>query len=319
MRWPVLMAESGGEGGGSAAVADAPPASNGISREASLDTAGQSGGLLDWRTQLPENYRNADIIKQHQSPVAAAKTLIAQAEMIGRGIFLPTEAADTPEYAEKMGKIYARLGRPDAAKDYTLPTIEGYTLDADTEKELRMEAHAAGLSQAQVERLIAFDARRAKAVTNRYEAMAAQSEIEGRNRLMAEFGAQTDAVMSQAQGFFTHFGAGAFGGDAGKQAWQAILEARGPDGALLKNNPYLIAAFAEAGRAIGEGEWYDSEHYQPGQNTEATLTARQKELTAKRHSPGGLTAEEWATLQNINQQLLNARERGQRSPLRRSA
>jgi hypothetical protein len=318
MRWPVMMAETGGEGGGSAAVAEA-PASNGVSREAQLDTAGQSGGLLDWRTRLPENLRNADIIKQHPTPEAAARTLQAQAEMIGRGIFLPTDAPDTPEYAEKMGKIYARLGRPDTADKYELPTIDGYSLEPETEKEFRREAHMAGLSQAQVEKLIQFDARRLKALSNRYEAMAAQSEIDGRNRLMAEFGASTDAVMSQAQGFFTHFGAGAFGGEAGKLAWQAILDARLPDGSLLRNNPHLIASFAEAGKAIGEGEWYDSQHYQPGQNTEATLTARQKELTAKRHSPEGLTAEEWGTLQQINQQLLNARERAGRTPLRRSA
>lgn len=316
MRWPLMMAESG-EGGaqGGAAVAEA-PASTGASRDASVETAGQTGGLLDWRTQLPENLRSADIIKQHPNSVAAAKTLVAQAEMIGRGLFLPTDAPDTPEYADKMSKVYAKLGRPDKADDYALPKIDGYTLEEGTEKEFRLEAHAAGLSQAQVEKLIQFDARRLKALSNKYEGMAAKSEVDGRNKLMAEFGATTDTVMAQAQGFFTHFGAGAFGGEAGKQAWQAILDARLPDGSLLRNNPHLIASFAEAGKAIGEGEWYDSQHYQPGQNTEATLTTRQKDLTAKRHS-GTITTAEAGELNAIFNQLVAARERAQRTPTRR--
>lgn len=316
MRWPLMMAESGEGGSGGAAVTEAPAAATGTSRDASMETAGQTGGLLDWRTQLPENLRRADIIQQHPNSVAAAKTLVAQAEMIGRGLFLPTDAPDTPEYADKMHKIYGKLGRPDTADAYILPKIDGYSLDGDTEKALRAEAHAVDITQAQMDRLIQFDARRLKALTNKYEGMAAQSEIDGRNKLMAEFGAGTDEVMAQAQGFFTHFGAGAFGGEAGKQAWQAILDARLPDGALLRNNPALIAAFAEAGKAIGEGEWYDSQHYQPGQNTEATLTARQKDLTAKRHA-GTITTAEAGELNNIFGQLVAARERAQRTPTRR--
>src|SRR5216684_7212600 len=136
-RWPLMMAEGGGDGAGSSGF-DAGTGDASLPAEAATDTrteslvnAGTAGSLLDWRSTLPDAVRNAPIITRHATMEAAAKSLIAQDAMMGRGLFLPTEAPDTDEYRVGMQKIYDKLGRPGKPDEYTLKAPEGKAMDSE--------------------------------------------------------------------------------------------------------------------------------------------------------------------------------------------
>jgi hypothetical protein len=140
---------------------------------------------------------------------------------------------------------------------------------------------------------------------------AQESYQAGRNRLFGEFGASTERELALAERFFQHFGAGAFSGEAGDRVVAQLKEATLADGSRLINSPELVATFAEAMRRLGEGELPESTYYVPGQNTLQTMEARQKELTGKRHSPGGLSGEETAELMRLNSAIVTQRDRQQ--------
>jgi hypothetical protein len=265
--------------------------------------------LLDWRSGLPDNLRAAPIIQQHPTQEGAAKTLVAQAEMIGRGLYLPREEPGTEAHTAGMQKIYDKLGRPESADKYTFTRPEGRTMDAEIEGRLAKDFYAEGLTQKQVDGVMASYWRAVGYSENVQQGREQDSYQQGRNALYAEFGANTEREMTLAQRFVEHFGAGAFSGEAGGKAWEQIRESRLEDGSRLINSPYLVATFAEAMRRLGEGEFIESSFYQAGQNTMQTMEARQKELTAKRHSPGGVSADEAAELQRLNNQIVAARER----------
>ena len=290
----------------------APEASSSTEGGQVLLDQGGSGNLLDWRSSLPENLRGAPIIQEHHTQEAAAKTLVAQAEMIGRGIYLPKEEPGTDAYHSAMQKVYEKLGRPGKAEEYALPVPEGRTFDAEVQSRFAKAFHAEGLSQKQVDGVMAEYWRTVEYAENVAAGREQESYQVGRNALFAEFGASTEREMALAQKFVEHFGAGAFSGEAGGKLWEQLRDARLPDGARLINSPYMVATFAEAMRRLGEGEFVDSTFYTPGQNTLQTMETRQKELTAKRHASSGLTQNEFRELMTLNTQVSAARERQSR-------
>jgi len=293
-----VPAPAGGEAGASAAATGG---------GTSLVRDQGNASLLDWRATLPEAIRTHTVLQQFPTTEAAAKTLVAQAEMIGRGLYLPREDADDAAKAEALDKVYARLGRPKDAASYAItpPALpEGMAWDPEMERQFREEAWAAGLSQQQVERLLAFEGRRAAQLGNLQAAAEARSYEEGQQALAREFGASAPRLLARARGFFEHFGRGAFGGEAGVKAWQAIADSG------LANNPHVIAAFAQAFDRLGEGEFFDSEYYQAGASTLDTLRSRFDALTAKRYSPTGATPQEEAEWGRLAEQLDRARQQG---------
>lgn len=239
--------------------------------------------LLDWRSTFPDNLRNAGIIKEHHTPESAAKTLVSQAEMIGRGIFIPKAEPGTEEHTAGMQKIYDRLGRPETADKYEFTAPEGRQMDKEIQGRLAKDFYLSGLSQQQVSDVMAAYWRTVEYAENITAAREQESFQEGRNAIRAEFGANAEREMSLAQKFVNHFGAGAFSGKAGAQLWDQMREAKLADGSRLINSPYMVATFAEAMRKLGEGEFLDSGYYQPGQDTLATMNKRKDELTTKRH------------------------------------
>lgn len=303
------MAEITGVAGSAPATDTSTGAAQGQGDPSLLSGQGNAN-LLDWRASLPENLRSAGVITQHPTLEGAAKTLVSQGEMLGRALFLPKEEAGTDAHTAGMQKVYKTLGRPDTADAYELPTPEGHALDAAIATRWKTAFHAAGLSQGQVKEVMDEYWRTVTYADNVHAGAEARSYEEGRRALQAEFGASTDDIIEKAKGFFDHFGAGAFGGTAGQEAWQEIMDARLPDGRRLSNSPHVLAAFAEAFDRIGEGEWHDSTFYTPGQNTMETLAKRQADLTARRHS-GTITADESAELTKIFGQLSAHRDRQQ--------
>lgn len=275
--------------------------------EATTTTPVREPSLLDWRHTLPPNLREAPIIQRMDTMEKAALALVERESMIGRGVYLPEDTADEATKAAAWDKVYARIGRPESPDKYTItvPEMPKYMeWDADLEKEWRAEAHAAGLSQQQVDKLMAFEGRRVARLSNRLEAAEAKRALDGEKALASEFGALAPEKLSKAQGFFEHFGRGAFAGESGRKAWEA-LQAAG-----LDNDPHVIAAFASAMDELGEGKLFTSDYYQPGANTQDTMTARWTELGRKRLD-GTATASEHEEWMRLNTQLARLRQEQQ--------
>jgi len=305
--WPMMQAEAGTDSGGSG---DAGAGASSGTADSGAQNGGTllSGNLMDWRQSLPENLRDAGVIKQLQTTEAAAKTLVSQAEMIGRGVFLPKAEPGTPEYTDGMQKVFAKLGRPDVADSYAFKHAEGRTIDSETEGTWKKAFHALGLSQDQAQGVMDEYWRTVNRVENIKAGQDARSFDEGRKRLYAEFGASTEEVMAKAQDFFNFFGRGAYGGEAGRVAWQHIQDAILPDGSRLVNTPEFIVAFAQARDRLSEGEFRDSDVHMAVGTTIATLTDRARELTTKRNN-GTITTQEAAELQKAVRTLAAQQER----------
>jgi hypothetical protein len=309
-----MMAEVGGDGGsGGTGEGAAGAGTEGQTGAGSGAQGQQSQGdsLLDWRMGFAENVRNAPIIQRHTSVEALAKTAVEQDSMLGRALFLPKEAPETDEYRAGMQKIYDKLGRPEKADAYELTAPEGRELDAEMTGRWKNAFHKAGLSQAQVAEVMNEYWRSVEYADNIRQGRRQESYQEGRNKLFAEFGANTEREIALFRHFANHFGAGAFSGEGGKMLLEQLEQATMEDGSRLINSPYLVATFAEAARRIGEADLHDSSFYQPGQDTAATMDKRHAELTAKQFDKGGLTADETREMNQLAQQLTRVRERQQ--------
>lgn len=271
-------------------------------------TTSTEPGLLDWRSMLPAELQSDKTLANYKTLDAAAKTLIEQRKMLGRALFLPEEGAADAEAA--LAKVYDKLGRPADATQYkiTPPELpEGLRWDPELEKQFREEAYVAGLTQTQVDRLLAFEARRTQQMGNLLQARIAEQERASKETLQKTFGASAARMQQEAIAFFEQFGRGAFGGDQGKTALEVFENAYTADGVPLKNHPAVVYAFAQAYKCLSEDSFVTSEYSMAGVSNAEAMTTRARELTAKQLS-GSLNASEQAELHKINQARVRLRE-----------
>ncbi len=311
MRWPFQMAEVG-EGAPGGAGAGTPPAG-----EAST---GDAPGLLNWRgVYLPEAEQRDSFFTQFNDVGALAKTAKSQAEMLGRGLFLPREDATPEQRAEAMNKVYDRMGRPKDVTSYALPEIalpnEG-TFDPQFVQQTKEFAYANGLNQDQYTALLQLSAKTLQDGHNLMEARKVQGEAEGKTALGRRFGGSAQRLQQEALAFWDHFGRGAYGGEEGMAAREAIEAATLPDGTRLIHNPAFVYSLSNAWQTVGEGELFESQLYQPGTSTKETMEQRNLEFAAK-HNDGTITADEQKEWNRLAQQLDNARTREAERGVRR--
>lgn len=154
---------------------------------------------------LPEDIRADAAFKDIKDLAGLAKSYHSAQKMIGvpkdQLLRLPTD--DKPE---SWAPIYDRLGRPAKADDYKMPTPpEGVKVDPEFQKELRAVAHAEGLTQKQLEKLVTWhDGSVSKALAKLTADQAGQSEKAAAD-LKAEWGDATDQRLSLAKQTLQHY------------------------------------------------------------------------------------------------------------------
>lgn len=101
---------------------------------------------------IPEAYRGEKSLSSFKTHEDFVKSYIESQKKMGNAVWLPGEKDDPTVKAEKMGKIYKALGRPDAADGYPLTKFEG-NQDFTPEHLLQLQqwAHTNNLSQPQFE------------------------------------------------------------------------------------------------------------------------------------------------------------------------
>jgi hypothetical protein len=132
---------------------------------------------------LPEELRTNETLNNFNDVGALAKSYVEARSMLGNAIRIPSEDAGEEDRARFLEKLvnnapelmvkpdlsepeqseafYKTIGRPDDPAGYTKP--ENVKLDTEVENELRNVLHAAGLSDAQFQKVLgAFSEREAQ-------------------------------------------------------------------------------------------------------------------------------------------------------------
>ncbi|MGE0094529.1 MAG: hypothetical protein AB7M05_16050 [Alphaproteobacteria bacterium] len=164
--------------------------------------------------------------------------------------------------------LYARLGRPAAPEQYDVAGVtrpEGMPWNAEGERAMLREMHAAGLSNRQARHLLSKYAAMQGGAWSEASAQGARRVEEARAALRRDWGAAFDAKSDLANRAFRL----AFG-DGIEEARQLRLA----DGGFLGDHPALVRAFARLGESLAE-------HPMAGAKDGAHLAATPEEARAE--------------------------------------
>lgn len=179
------------------------------------------------------------------SPKALAKSYVDLEKLItAKGIIKPGPNA-TPEQVEAY---YNQLGRPATAKDYGLAKPETVTIDGKPvpvpaeiwdqkfADEAAAQFHALGITKEQGAKLNEWFAARTLGAKGNVDAMIQQARATATNALKAEFGANYEATIRNAQ-------------EAGLKMGLTPEQMKDP---AFGDNPAIIRLLANVHKAIGE-------------------------------------------------------------------
>lgn len=161
----------------------------------------------NWLDSLPQDLRGHEVLKDIQDPAALAKAFV-----------------------EAKGKV------PQVPAEYAINAPEGAKVDAAVAGAAKTLAKEIGLTQAQLDALVRFDANRAQ-VFARSEAEATNQGFEA---LKAELGTGAEPYFAQAKQGYQAFAS---------PELRALVEGKG-----LQNHPGLIRHFHAIGALVQEGK-----------------------------------------------------------------
>jgi hypothetical protein len=121
-----------------------------------------------WFDELPAGLQSNPTLQNFKGKKVAdvAKSLVNAEELVGGSLRLPTDKDTPAEKQAKLDKVFSQLGRPEKAGDYkiTTPTEDvGVKWDPAKAEAFKAVAHQLGLTQSQVDGLIAYDIQQAQA------------------------------------------------------------------------------------------------------------------------------------------------------------
>ncbi len=193
-----------------------------------------------WRDGLPEDIANHSAIKDIGSVEALAKSAIHAQQMVGADkVIVPGRDADQAAW----GEFYNKIGRPDQASEYELPTEnmpENSSMDEQSANEFMGEAHRLGLTKGQFAGMVRYLAQKGEQINDAGQQAVEQSKQEAVQALQQEFGAAFDQNLKMAKDAVRQFGG---------EELVAFMDQSG-----MGNQPEVIKAFAKIGKMIAEDE-----------------------------------------------------------------
>jgi hypothetical protein len=152
-----------------------------------------------WLDRLPEEFKDSkQILGQFKDPTAMAKTLINQQRLLGKkadAIVVPNDKSTPEEWAAFRSKI----GVPENADAYAVRPSnlpEGFEWNESQAKEFNAFAHEKGLTPAQAEALMSWDAQREAQKAQAQQAQAAAEYDTGKKALAELWGEKFDVEMA---------------------------------------------------------------------------------------------------------------------------
>ncbi len=186
----------------------------------------------NWTDDLPEPLKASKTLAKFSGPSwkeSLAKSYVELEGHLGKSIQLPGKDAKDEDWS----KFFDRVGRPKAADDYAIEPVEGS--DPGYLSKIKGMFHAAGLSQAQAERLHKHLVAEAVATNQAAAEARAKAVQDGETVLREAWGQKYDAKIETVRRFVLNTG----GEDAMKHLEEIGVAS---DPVILQ----LIAAGAEA-------------------------------------------------------------------------
>ena len=193
----------------------------------------------DWRSTIPEDLRNDPSLADIQDVSSLAKGYVHAQHMIGSDkVAIPGKDA-APEV---LSEFYNKLGRPEQATGYEVPkeNMPDIPIKEEEAGTFFQEAHRIGLNKTQAAALIRWQAEQAHQGLEAGEQQVEANLEQATSPMRQEFGKAYDEKMDMAKN-----AAKQFGGDE----LMSLLDSTG-----LGNEPALIKAFANIGKAVANDE-----------------------------------------------------------------
>lgn len=202
---------------------------------ADAGNAAAGGGGSDWRSQIPEAYREADWAKKYTTPEDFYKGVDNMSKLIGqKTIVQGIEPPGKDAKPEDWDKFYSALGRPESPDKYELPEVkpefEHLIMEGD-DAIWKDFAHTLGLTPKQA----AEGWSKYGEIINDLAAKLAPSEDKALAALERDWGKDTRQNLTLAS-----------------RAAQALGMTDALNEAGLGLNPTVLKLCAEMGRALGE-------------------------------------------------------------------
>lgn len=134
---------------------------------------GAAGSQPDFRTTIPEAYREKTYLRDAKSAEDVFKMLDNAQTLIGKqGKRVPAD--DAP--IEEWNKFFNEAGRPETADKYEFKRADGVQVDPEVEKAVKGIFHEAGLS-----------AKQAQAIQSKYDELMGKLQQDAQTKFEAEF------------------------------------------------------------------------------------------------------------------------------------
>lgn len=206
---------------------------------ATVETTTTAAAATDWRESIPTELRGEKSLASFKDIGGLAKSYVEAQKMIGGSIRLPKEDAPAEEKTKFFRDTMSKFGLPATAEQYAWKKPEGFTGEWDEAgvKAFLPIAHEIGLTNAQVQRLIDWQA--GTSATSEKAAQAAKDKAynEAETALKTKWGAQFDAKITLAKQAV---------GSRGEAFQQKLIDAG------LDNDPDMLDFLASVGGMMAE-------------------------------------------------------------------
>jgi hypothetical protein len=195
----------------------------------------QDGGLAEnWQSVLPEALREEKSLKNIKTLEHFAKNYVNAQKAVGSDKIPLINEKSTPE---ERDAFFNRLGRPEKSDGYKISSKlpEGVTINPEQSKAFNNFAHKIGVTQAQYDALVQFDAARKISEAQTADADKARVVEEGTSKLQEKWGAAYEQKVGDARRAAQQFG--------GVERFNSMG---------MGNNPEFIEFLAEIGKSLGE-------------------------------------------------------------------
>lgn len=170
------------------------------------DPSGGGGGTPDFRTQIPEEFRNEPSLQTINDLPTLVKGYVHAQRLVGQDrVAIPKQ--DAP--AEEWNNFYQKLGRPESPDKYEFTDLklpQGLEIDEQVLGQTRGVFHKLGLTPQQAQGVLSHYA---EATSSRYGAFTKQQEAsqeEAANKLRGEWGDKFDTNIEGAKKALAQFG-----------------------------------------------------------------------------------------------------------------
>lgn len=211
------------------------------------DQGGDGSGDLGWRSALPDELKNHDLVKDYSKPGDAIQAFV---DLHGKSASMVSIPGDNATDEDKAA-FFNKLGRPESADAYTLDKPEGLReglYNEDVETAYRAKAHEIGLPDSQANQLYAWYYDTVKSGDEQQVAKEKQTLDDTVTKLKNEWPGDAFKVNTE----LAHRAFKVFAGGEDDSAAKDFLEKTIVNGVALGNHPMFLKGFVNFAKLVAD-------------------------------------------------------------------